>query len=96
MEKYDSCVLPDECDSVDFCSLPPLTGPCFAYFPRYFFNSSSGECEQFIYGGCQGNDNNFNTVEICKAKCKGQSTPLSVTKLVSLDLPYFVDNVFII
>ena len=78
VEKDDSCILPDECDLVDLCSLPPLTGPCKGYFPKYFFNSSSGECEQFIYGGCQGNDNNFNTVEDCEAKCNGQSTQLSV------------------
>ena len=81
VEKDDSCVLPDECDSVDLCSLPPLTGPCKARFRRYFYNSSSGECEQFIYGGCQGNDNNFNTVKDCEAKCKGQSTQLSVANI---------------
>ena len=86
MEKDDSCVLPDECDSVDLCSLPPLTGPCLAYFPRFFFNLSSGECEQFIYGGCQGNENNFNTVEDCEAKCKGRSTQLLVANIIRFTL----------
>ncbi|KAK6970452.1 Kunitz-type serine protease inhibitor 4 protein, partial [Biomphalaria glabrata] len=44
-------------------------GPCFGYFPRYFFNSKSGSCEQFIYGGCQGNANRFETQEACIQLC---------------------------
>lgn len=72
VEKGDACVLPEECD-VDTCTLPPVTGPCKAYFQRYFYNTTSKQCEQFIYGGCHGNDNNFETVELCETKCKGQS-----------------------
>ncbi|KAK0041839.1 serine protease inhibitor-1, partial [Biomphalaria pfeifferi] len=44
-------------------------GPCLAYFPRYFFNSKSGICEQFIYGGCRGNANRFQTKEACTQLC---------------------------
>ncbi|KAK8770983.1 hypothetical protein V5799_025773 [Amblyomma americanum] len=51
------------------CLLPNETGPCFGYFPRYYYNSTSKTCEQFIYGGCQSNGNNFETVEECKKKC---------------------------
>ena len=72
MEKGDSCVVPEECElEADLCSLPPETGPCKGYFRRYFYNESSEQCEQFVYGGCRGNDNNFETVEECEAKCSG-------------------------
>ena len=60
-----------ECDA-ELCSLPPESGPCFAYFPRYFYNTTSGQCEQFIYGGCRGNRNNSQTVKECEAKCNGE------------------------
>ena len=52
------------------CSLTPETGPCKAYMPRYFYNQTSGQCDKFIYGGCQGNSNNFPTFEICQEKCQ--------------------------
>ena len=55
------------------CSLPSVTGPCKAYIPRYYFNSKTGKCTQFIYGGCRGNRNNFRTLAHCKAKCGGGS-----------------------
>ncbi|XP_078313590.1 uncharacterized protein LOC111130469 isoform X3 [Crassostrea virginica] len=61
------------------CEQPKTTGPCRAYFLRYYFNGR--ECEQFVYGGCQGNDNNFETQEQCESTCeididneKGQDT----------------------
>lgn len=41
-----------------------------AYIPRYFYNSTSGQCEQFIYGGCGGNKNNFESVNDCQVVCK--------------------------
>ena len=41
------------------CELPPEVGPCKGYFPAWYFNILSGSCEQFIYGGCIGNENNF-------------------------------------
>ena len=39
-------------------------GPCFALKPRYFFNFETRRCEQFIYGGCRGNENNFATMTV--------------------------------
>ncbi|GMH43260.1 hypothetical protein BSKO_11182 [Bryopsis sp. KO-2023] len=54
---------------VDICKLPAVTGPCRAAIPRWFFNSLSGQCERFTYGGCRGNKNNFQTIEECKKAC---------------------------
>jgi hypothetical protein len=51
------------------CSLPAKTGPCEAYFERFFHNAETGFCESFVYGGCEGNENNFETFEECQAAC---------------------------
>nr|XP_058955453.1 carboxypeptidase inhibitor SmCI-like [Pocillopora verrucosa] len=55
--------------AADICHLPPENGPCKAYIPRYYFDPAVGECKEFIYGGCQGNENNFMTKEACEAMC---------------------------
>ena len=36
------------------CYLEPDGGPCFGYIPMYYYNSVSGQCEMFVYGGCAG------------------------------------------
>ncbi|KAH0619351.1 hypothetical protein JD844_019396 [Phrynosoma platyrhinos] len=36
---------------------------------RYFYNPASKSCEEFIYGGCLGNENNFQTLEQCRLTC---------------------------
>ncbi|XP_064166593.1 tissue factor pathway inhibitor a [Anguilla rostrata] len=51
------------------CHLDDEPGPCRGLVPRYFFNSSSGACERFFYGGCFGNANNFRTREQCQHRC---------------------------
>ncbi|KAG5441363.1 KappaPI-actitoxin-Avd3e [Clonorchis sinensis] len=51
------------------CSLPKETGMCKAYMPQFFFNSTSGACEHFIYGGCGGNENRFETIGECEQAC---------------------------
>ncbi|XP_064486143.1 papilin-like [Ornithodoros turicata] len=52
------------------CQLPKEGGPCRAYFRRHFYNTTSGQCEEFIYGGCGGNDNNFLSAENCRRACE--------------------------
>ncbi|XP_070328794.1 colostrum trypsin inhibitor [Odocoileus virginianus] len=58
----------------DLCQLPQERGPCKAALHRYFYNSTSNACEPFTYGGCQGNDNNFETTEMCLRICKAPET----------------------
>ncbi|GFS01048.1 pancreatic trypsin inhibitor [Elysia marginata] len=53
------------------CYRSPGTGPCKAYFPRYFYNATAGECMTFVYGGCMGNNNRFATAEECMTACQG-------------------------
>ncbi|CAI2352529.1 unnamed protein product [Caenorhabditis sp. 36 PRJEB53466] len=51
------------------CALPPDAGVCANYTPRWFFNSQTGQCEQFAYGSCGGNENNFFDRSTCERKC---------------------------
>lgn len=52
------------------CSQEAVTGPCRAMFPRWYFDINQKKCVRFIYGGCGGNRNNFQSEEYCMAVCK--------------------------
>ncbi|KAL1477156.1 hypothetical protein MTO96_035967, partial [Rhipicephalus appendiculatus] len=54
----------------EVCTFPADAGPCEAYMPRFFYNTLTKTCEQFVYGGCGGNANNFLTFDACEKKCK--------------------------
>ena len=51
------------------CFLPRRTGRCRAYFIRYFYDPDTSTCKQFVYGGCDGNNNNFLTKGQCVSRC---------------------------
>jgi hypothetical protein len=70
--------------------LEPKVGDCRGYFERYFYNSSSKQCEKFIYGGCNGNENNFETIEKCLNKCPQSATeskPIALSENKKCSLP---------
>lgn len=54
----------------DQCLLPLEGGNCDAYFVRYGYDRTTGRCMEFVYGGCGGNDNNFDTLEACNMACR--------------------------
>ncbi|XP_060918077.1 protein AMBP-like isoform X5 [Labrus mixtus] len=56
-------------NKTEVCVLAPETGLCRAFVERYFYNSTSMNCKIFIYGGCQGNQNNFVTERDCLQSC---------------------------
>ena len=58
-------------DKGSICFEKPEGGICLAYFERYFYNATSELCEIFIYGGCGGNQNNFETMKECYDNCEG-------------------------
>ncbi|XP_054715693.1 papilin-like [Uloborus diversus] len=55
--------------AVDACDQPMDVGPCKKVTQRWFFDRSEDICKPFIFGGCQGNHNNFETEKECKQRC---------------------------
>ncbi|XP_073711848.1 low-density lipoprotein receptor-related protein 11 [Misgurnus anguillicaudatus] len=53
----------------DPCSVPPVVGPCKGVFPRWYYDSVTGQCLHFQYGGCKGNHNNFLQKSDCVNEC---------------------------
>nr|CAH7768287.1 unnamed protein product [Callosobruchus chinensis] len=44
-------------------------GPCRGYFVKYYYDKTTRQCEQFAFGGCQGNGNRFSSHEECEQIC---------------------------
>ncbi|PRD18199.1 UNVERIFIED_CONTAM: U-actitoxin-Avd3j [Trichonephila clavipes] len=61
---------PTEPTSDSICELKKEVGPCKAAMPRFYYNKNTKKCERFIYGGCKGNNNNFQTLEDCEVTCE--------------------------
>ncbi|MGB1104421.1 MAG: BPTI/Kunitz domain-containing protein [Crocinitomicaceae bacterium] len=53
-------------EPIPACELEPDSGPCEAYIPKYYYDSASGECKEFIWGGCDGTVP-FDTMEECES-----------------------------
>lgn len=51
------------------CGLNHDRGPCRNYTQKWFFDMQYGGCSRFWYGGCEGNDNRFDTQAECTAVC---------------------------
>ena len=58
--------------TLGMCELPPEEGPCKASLRQYYFDRNTGQCQEFIYGGCNGNANRFLTKCECKIECGGK------------------------
>ncbi|CAL4065086.1 unnamed protein product [Meganyctiphanes norvegica] len=54
------------------CSEPKTTCRGRAYIPRFYYNSRTGTCDCFVYGGCvdNHNDNNFDRLDDCMRTCR--------------------------
>jgi len=62
-----------------FCTQPAKQGLCRAYIPAFYFDATTNSCEPFVYGGCDGNMNNFKTGELCKDAAEEFCTDKVVT-----------------
>ncbi|XP_072548158.1 kunitz-type protease inhibitor 2 [Salminus brasiliensis] len=66
--------------SSDDCRMQKAVGFCRAAFPRFYYDVTNQTCKPFIYGGCQGNNNNFKTLAECEAACSGVTGDVIVTQ----------------
>ncbi|XP_056394412.1 kunitz-type protease inhibitor 2 [Hyla sarda] len=55
----------------DFCLEGKETGPCRAFFTRWWYDVETETCKNFTYGGCPVNLNNHVGEEECMSKCQG-------------------------
>ncbi|XP_070970881.1 tissue factor pathway inhibitor 2-like isoform X2 [Oncorhynchus clarkii lewisi] len=53
----------------EVCLLQVDEGPCRGDIQRYYYNTITQQCEEFVYGGCQGNANNFMSFLACQKAC---------------------------
>ncbi|XP_051542343.1 boophilin-H2 [Myxocyprinus asiaticus] len=57
----------------EVCSLELDYGSCFAMIPKFYYDSTEKNCRTFLYGGCQGNGNRFDTRKECQMMCQARS-----------------------
>ncbi|VDP01057.1 unnamed protein product [Soboliphyme baturini] len=57
------------------CKHSAEVGPCREYRVRWCYNKKSQKCEEFLYGGCGGNTNNFQRSDLCKNLCETKLQP---------------------
>lgn len=51
------------------CWAQAESGPCHVMLERWYFNPKKRRCVPFLFGGCGGNRNNFESEEYCLAVC---------------------------
>ncbi|KAG8448735.1 hypothetical protein GDO86_015704 [Hymenochirus boettgeri] len=57
----------------EYCAAPSVAGPCRASFPRWYYDTATGTCVKFTFGGCHGNKNNYLSLDDCVTNCVGRS-----------------------
>lgn len=57
------------CIYIDACYLPKSVGPCEGYYLTWYYDQDRKQCAQFVYSGCLGNNNKFQTREECEHLC---------------------------
>ncbi|XP_026835025.1 chymotrypsin inhibitor SCI-III [Drosophila erecta] len=78
------CCLILALQTVGLCLKDPICGQqpakngdrvitCIGSFDRYSYHPRIQSCLKFDYGGCNGNDNNFKTLQECEQKCKPEN-----------------------
>ena len=51
------------------CRKPTVMGPCRGRFVRWTFSTLLNKCTMFVYGGCRGNENQYESQEECESMC---------------------------
>ncbi|XP_072930145.1 papilin isoform X3 [Epargyreus clarus] len=63
----------------DICQLSPLPGPCNNWSLSWYYDPVDDVCQKFQYGGCEGNENRFDSQEACESRCRRRvATPAVV------------------
>ncbi|KAG8186993.1 hypothetical protein JTE90_005765 [Oedothorax gibbosus] len=70
----------------DVCSLSMVKGACSGTFTQWYYDKDKEDCLEFVFTGCQGNANRFNSKESCYQRCRRE-------KLVTTQAPVVSDDV---
>lgn len=60
------------------CLQPMDEGSCRHYALLWYYHAEANACRPFVFGGCQGNSNRFETKWKCERRCKtsaGKAAP---------------------
>lgn len=60
------------CLLAEICQMPKYegSGSCTGNNSRWYFDPQVEACLEFLYSGCRGNRNNFETQDRCESACK--------------------------
>lgn len=67
------------------CTQPPVTGPCHSASTRWYYNPYNKKCNRFNWGGCDGNENNFENEDNCLQFCNGVNEKDAFAKRASFE-----------
>ena len=82
-------------DKVDICRLAMSEGSCSNHTDRWYFDHEANECKTFVFKGCNGNENNFETRDKCESQCNGKkgSTILDTSSFLASNYFHFTFSV---
>uniref|UniRef100_A0A8C2QB50 Serine peptidase inhibitor, Kunitz type 1 a n=1 Tax=Cyprinus carpio TaxID=7962 RepID=A0A8C2QB50_CYPCA len=69
--------------SLHHCLVPKKEGPCRGSFPRWHYNAVTEKCEQFKFGGCRPNRNNYLALNECMNASSGSFRNPGIIRQVS-------------
>jgi len=54
----------------DVCAHAAVAGDCVDYQSVWYYDRPTDRCLKFVYGGCGGNGNRFQSQEACELRCR--------------------------
>uniref|UniRef100_A0A8V5HBM2 Uncharacterized protein n=1 Tax=Melopsittacus undulatus TaxID=13146 RepID=A0A8V5HBM2_MELUD len=58
------------CFPAEPCLQPMDEGSCQHYTLLWYYHAEANACRPFLFGGCQGNSNRFETKRRCEQQCR--------------------------
>ncbi|MEE6512241.1 hypothetical protein FKM82_019161, partial [Ascaphus truei] len=62
-------------ETEEHCMAPKKVGRCRGSFRRWHFSADTSDCEEFTFGGCKANKNNYIRQEDCLQACSNIAVP---------------------
>ena len=68
-KKYIFLILVIYISDPHICHQDKKIGSCTSFVRKWYFNKEEQKCEEFDFGGCGANGNNFDSESTCMKKC---------------------------